>query len=32
MPGATVDSYLAHDLHYRLQLPAQMTVASSSWE
>jgi iron complex outermembrane receptor protein len=29
MPGATVDSYLQHDLHYRLQLPARMTVNAS---
>jgi iron complex outermembrane receptor protein len=28
-PGATVDSYLTHDLHYRLGLPAQMTVNAS---
>jgi iron complex outermembrane receptor protein len=29
MPGATVDSYLAHDLHYQLRLPGDMTVNAS---
>jgi iron complex outermembrane receptor protein len=29
MPGSTVDSYLAHDLHYRVVLPAQMTLNAS---
>jgi iron complex outermembrane receptor protein len=28
-PGSTVDSYLTHDLYYRVQLPAQMTFNAS---
>ncbi len=28
-PGSTVDSYLTHDLYYRVQLPAQMTLNAS---
>jgi iron complex outermembrane receptor protein len=28
-PGATVDSFLTHDLHYRLGLPAQMIFNAS---
>lgn len=28
-PGSTVDSYLTHDLHYRVVLPGQMTLNAS---
>jgi iron complex outermembrane receptor protein len=28
-PGATVDSYLTHDLHYQLRLPGSTTLNAS---